>query len=213
MTTVKEFFAGLAYDLEEFDELLLTGFVSQDDALNAVNHAQNDFINMTGCIKLDDSRTATVGLSTYTRHHLATDIDRISYRGKRIYRATSWDLDREDPSWSTKSGNPKQFHEDHLGLNQYQFDRLPTTAGTIRVISDLLPTQVVSLQDNMTVPDVWLPYIGWEVLAVVLSKSGENQDLERSQYAHRRYQIGVMLAKQLMDGTPIPFDELMKEPA
>lgn len=54
--------------------------------------------------------------------------------------------------------------------------------------------------DLFDVPDEFVPYVTYGVLADMLSKDGRGQDLPRAQYCESRYQEGVALAAILLGG-------------
>jgi len=63
-------------------------------------------------------------------------------------------------------------------------------------LSDLLDGTGV----YFTVPDEWVPYLKYGVLADMLGKDGRGQDLLRARYAEQRYTEGIVLAQALLEG-------------
>jgi hypothetical protein len=251
--TVEDFLTRVAYDLHEEDNTFPSGLWTQAEVIQYIEHAERDFYRQTGIIKVDV--TVPVGAGTqilFTKPSNMMDIERISFNKKRLRRVTTWDLQREDPRWRVNpNGKTKYYHEDHLpSVLQFEFDRVPATGGSYRIIGDLLPpshgtttnttttittggrsyplanpsrifpidprhgtdtdriTQIPfqsfsesTTKDVLGVDVIWEPYIRWEVLSLCLGKDGDNQDLARSAYAHKRYLLGVSLAKRLSMGT------------
>lgn len=206
MSLVSTIMARLAYDLHEGDSTFATGNFGQASVFAAINQIQLDFINRTGILKLYSTVPSVVGTSIYTRASTIGEIDRISYDGKKLERATTFDLDHQDRDWRTKSGTPRFWHEDLLEVNQYQFDRIPTAIKSIRIISDTLPTAVTATSDSLTILPVFDGYLQWGVLSLLLSQDGDNQDIVRAKYAKQRYERGIAIAKQLVDGTRIQLE-------
>ncbi len=84
-------------------------------------------------------------------------------------------------------------------------------AGTLRdmfggtpilsVISTTLPADVTLPADPVTVPDYCVLFLKFGVLAKMLAKEGEAQDLPKSKYCQARYDNGIRLLRQLMGST------------
>lgn len=69
------------------------------------------------------------------------------------------------------------------------------------VISTTLPAAVTSSTDALTVPDYCVLYLKFGVLAKMLAKEGEAQDLPKAKYCQARYDNGIRLLRQLMGST------------
>jgi hypothetical protein len=205
-TTVRELLQRVALDLQEEDENFGAGVWTQQEMIEYVTHAERDFLRQTGIIKEDDTVVLPGGSSPLvTKTAQMGDIERLSFDRKRLRRVTSWDLEREDPDWRSNTvGHPRYYHEDHLPIVQWEFDKIPAAGGTYRVFYDLIPDEHShDLNELIAVADPWEPYIRWEVIALALARDGDNQDLARAAYAHARYIVGVQLAKRLIYGTPV----------
>lgn len=63
------------------------------------------------------------------------------------------------------------------------------------------PTAKTLGTDIFSVPDAWVPFIKFGVLAKMWAKSGESQDPYRADYCARRYDFGVALARRVMDAS------------
>jgi hypothetical protein len=208
-TTVAQLLARVARDLHESDPTFPSGdnqLWSLLEMLQYVNYAESDFLRRTGIIKADVSIPVTAGgprVFTKPTASAILDIERMSFAGKRIRRVTNWDLEREDALWRTRIGRPRQYHEDHLPVHQFEIDRIPDRDGALRIFADRLPDDLISTTDYLNVPDTWVPAIQWCVLAQSLSRDGDGQDVARGQYAWQRYQFWVALAKRLMTGASV----------
>lgn len=79
----------------------------------------------------------------------------------------------------------------------------PTTDGVVRFlyasVLELLNFNAAA-PDIFDVPDDFIPYICYGVLADMLSKEGRGRDLFRANYAEMRYQEGVAIAAILLGG-------------
>ena len=229
-TTVATVLTRVAIDLQEYDSnhaadnTFPSGLWTQAEMMGYVSDAELDFLRRTGIIKVDSSRSwsamsisdtfAPTGDAPYEPYANGPvdipfakpanimDIERISVDKKRVLRQSSWNMMTENPEWKLQPpGPPRVYHEDDLPLGTYEFDRLPAIGyGTFRLFGDLLPAEHLSISEDLTVPDAWEQYIRWEVISIALGKDGDGQDLERSAYAHQRYELGVSLALRLVRG-------------
>jgi hypothetical protein len=197
----------VAIDLHEEDNTFGTGLWTQNEMLRYVEYAEIDFLRRTGILKYDTTVAVVAGTTRlFTKPTRTMQIERMSFNGVRLRRQTSWDLEREDANWrATPNGRARYWHEDHLPVNQFELDRRPAAGGNLRIFYDTVPVEhadaPAGIAENIAVPDVWEPYIRWEVLSLALGKDGDNQDMERSDYAHRRYLLGVFLAKRMVIGS------------
>ena len=203
--TVTEFFTRVAHDLHEEDTAFSSLLWTPAEMIEYLNHAQRDFYRRTGIYKTDATvPLAPGGTIVFDKPNGIMDMERISLNYKRVRRVTSWDLQRENPLWrANPNGSPHYYHEDHLPIGQFEFDKVPAQGGSYRIFADILPTENTDMTGNIQVDDVWEQYIRWEVMSLALGRDGENQDVARSRYAHQRYLLGVALAKRLVFGTSI----------
>lgn len=206
--TVEDFIARIALDLHEDPTDFPPGrneLWTLAEIVGYINYAERDFLRRSGITKSDVSVAVAAGnLLVFDKPSGLMDIDRISFNGKRIRRVTSWDLEREDPTWRTHPlGKAHVYHEDHLPINSFELDNRPSGGGTLRIFADTLPdthTTAGIATETIAVVDTWEQYIRWEVLSLMLAKDGDNQDIARSNYAHQRYLLGCALARRMVTG-------------
>jgi hypothetical protein len=196
----------VAMDLHEESNLFSVGLWSLEEMIGYVNYAETDFMRRTGILKYDQTQVALPAATRlFTKPTGAMTIERMSFDAKRLRRQTSWDLEREDPEWrNLPPGPPRYWHEDHLPVNEFELDRVPSAGGSLRIFYDMVPADHElspdGLLEDLIVPDTWEPYVRWEIIALALGRDGDNQDIQRSNYAHQRYLLGVALAKRLVVG-------------
>ena len=200
--TVDQMLSKIALDLQETDNSFSSGLWTRSEMYGYINYAIYSFLNDTGIIISDNTITASIGVRSYTRPDNSADIDRIGFDGKRVRRISLFDLASKNPSWRSTNGIPQFYYEDAAEITEFDFDKLPTKAGTIRIFADLLPVEVDDLADVIEIPDCWEPYIRWEVISFALQKDGESQDLPRADWAHNKYLFGVSLAQRIVAGMP-----------
>lgn len=78
----------------------------------------------------------------------------------------------------------------------------PQSAGEIELLYIALGDALDGLGTLFTIPDDWVPYVKYGVLADMLSKEGRGRDLLRARYCEQRYQEGIVLAQALLQGRP-----------
>lgn len=206
--TVATFLQRIALDLHENTATFPPGdnnLWTLQEMVDYISYAERDFMRRTGVESIDTTVAVPAGnVLVFNKPSDAMDIERISFDYKRLRRVTSWDLEREDPTWrSHPVGHPEYYHEDHLPINSFELNNRPSAGGNMRIFAGKLPPlHTTDTSELIAVKDCWEQYIRWEVLSLALGKDGDNQDVSRSAYAHQRYLLGVNLAKRMVLGTP-----------
>lgn len=105
------------------------------------------------------------------------------------------------PTGAVTVGFPQGFREaDTVDTLSIGITPAPQAAGEVSLIyvalSDLLDGSGVLLG----IPDDWVPYLKYGVLADMFSKEGRGRDLLRARYCEQRYQEGIVLAQVLLEG-------------
>ncbi len=77
---------------------------------------------------------------------------------------------------------------------------MPSAAGEVSLIYTGLSDLLDGTGIYFNVPDDWVPYLKYGVLADMLLKEGRGRDLLRGRYCEQRYQEGIVLAQSLLDG-------------
>jgi hypothetical protein len=202
--TISQMLSKISLDLQEGSNTgsgdFNFGLWTAAEIMGYINYALGCFLNDTGVVITDNTITASIGTSLYTRPTNAADIDRISFNGKRLRRVSSFDLASRDYKWRSRSGIPQFYHEDGIQISSFELDKMPTSPGAIRIFADLLPSEVTNTTDVFPMPDCWEPYIRWETISFCLQKDGEAQDLPRAEWAHNKYLFGVSLAQRIVAG-------------
>lgn len=207
--TIAVFLTRIAKDLHEDPAIFPPGrnnLWTLEEMVGYVSYAERDFLRRTGIEKTDAAMAIAPGnVVVFTKPLGLMDIERISFNYKRLRRVTSWDLEREDPTWRNHpNDSPQSYHEDYLPINAFELDNRPVAGGNLRIFADTMPPDhTTNTAELIAVKDCWEQYIRWEVLSLALAKDGDNQDVPRSNYAHQRYMLGVSLAKRMVIGTSL----------
>lgn len=200
--SVGDFLTRVALDLHEDDNTFPTGTWTQSEMIGFLNYAEQEFLQRTGIMKSDDEVVLAPGSTILVdRPDNTMDIERISFNGRYLRRQTSWDLEKEDPSWRTKTtGTPSYWHEDHISNSKIELNKIPAAGGTLRIFADYYPDPYTTTAENIHLKDSWEIYLRWKVLALALGRDGDGQDVGRSHYADQRFAFGVYLARRIVLG-------------
>lgn len=105
------------------------------------------------------------------------------------------------PEQQATTGMPAAFREtDATETLAIAVDPAPAAAGEVSLIYTALSDTLDGSGVFLNVPDDWVPYLKYGVLADMLLKDGRGRDLLRGRYAEQRYQEGVVLAQSLLQG-------------
>lgn len=123
------------------------------------------------------------------------------YKGGVLLRTSKVELDAASPTWETDaSGTPRQFFERTSGT--IRLYPTPTASGTGNYT--WVPTEAVDSGDArfylrpLVIPATFSWGIKYGVMADMLKREGEGQDLERAGYCESRYADGVALMRAMM---------------
>lgn len=129
--------------------------------------------------------------------------ERISWQGTggstfvRLPKSDSWEADNAIPTWRTVTATrPQLAFDSALQTLILLLAPAPTGAGTLSFYYCSIGDPLTGLGNVFTVPDEFVPYIKWGVLADMLNKPGTRVgDADRAQYCEMRFEEGVTLAK------------------
>lgn len=201
-TSVSEFLTRVSRDLHETSNAFLSGAWTLAEMLSYLTQAERRFLHAAGIWKIDTTVVLAAGSSILINRPASTmDIDRVSVNGRHIKRQTSYDFELEDRHWrENTAGKPSYWHEDNIPNTTFELNKIPAAGASVRVFADYLPAEYTDMTGNIHLKDCWEPYLRWEVLSLALAKDCEDQDLGRSNYAHKRYGVGIMLARRMIKG-------------
>lgn len=180
-----------------------SGLWTLAEVLGYANQRQYRFLKETGIVTSTASITANT--ASGNRFDLPTDwIETIhaSWKQAGVYRplerTDTWVVDHVKTTWESATGTPNSYMDAEAPTLKIQIAPAPTTSGTIEILYVALSTTLDRSGINLTVPDEFMPYIKWGVLADMLNKVGRGQDVDRAGYAEQRFAEGVALAQMLL---------------
>jgi len=186
---------------------LLTSMFSPTEIVDSLNRVQQAFLLDTGMNTVRTTFPGNGGQSQYalpidsTRPRRLTWQDASDAQVRALTQVETWELDQGASQWPSDAGIPIAWLEDDQPQQVVQVALTPTNPGIISLLYVQLATTLTGLGVPLSVPDDWTPYVLWGTLAELLSSDGPAFDPLRAQYASRRYDEGVELAKVVLGGT------------
>lgn len=202
-------------------------FWTRDEVLDWLETRTNQFLVATGAFReqVIVPATAEIELPNLNDLRRAIYFDGVTGASTPLEIADTHQKDMSVPGWgSAAAGTPDTIIVWGKGITA----RLspPPTGGT--VLLDYVPRFVVRESEKMRgvwwdqfgppvllsngidatiwpgfnktlpIPNIFYPYIKYGVMADMLSKEGEAQDVKRAQYCEQRFNEGVELAKMML---------------
>lgn len=186
---------------------LLTSMFSSTEIVDSLNRIQQQFLLATG---MHTVRTTFPGIVGQSQYALPTDSvrpRRLTWRDasdnliRALTQVETWELDQGYSQWPSDAQIPIAWLEDDQPQQTVQLAATPVNGGTISLLYVQLATTLTGLGVALSVPDDWTPYILWGTLAELLSSDGPTFDPLRAQYATRRYEEGIELARLVLGGS------------
>lgn len=116
-------------------------------------------------------------------------------------RADSWSADNGSPTWaSTTATRPVVYMDSETPTLQVQLAPAPTGAGTLSLYYISVGNLLDGTGEIFDLPDEFIPYLKYGVIADMLTKLGRVQDAQRASYCEQRFAEGVELAKSWISG-------------
>lgn len=193
---------------------------SLSDLTQAYQRRQDELVQLTACNLV---QLAPLGVVPNTRRTLLPDtvleVRRARYIPGNNPPSPPHTLWREDPyTFSVFTpGFAQTPHIPHnysltnqppLSLDTDFPPNIPGTLDLLAIQSTTPPAPPASV--NLAIPDDWSWVLKWGILADILNKDSESQDLPRAQYCLARYTEGITLMQRLpwllgaqFDGIPV----------
>lgn len=112
-------------------------------------------------------------------------------------------LDNGSPGWEDDTGTPWAYIENPNDPLSVQLYPIPSVNGTLTVhMAYALGTMTGAIGEILPIPNCFVPYIKYGVMADMLSVEGEPNDPARAVYCENRYLEGVQVVRLLL-GAPL----------
>lgn len=112
----------------------------------------------------------------------------------------SFELDHADPQTALTSNRPQAYRDADIDVRRITLGPPPIASGWVELLYVSLSEALDGTGILFTVPDEWVPYVKYGVLADMLGKDGRGQDLLRARYCEQRWEEGVALAVACLEG-------------
>ena len=186
---------------------LLTTMFTSTEIVDSMNRVQQKFLLDTGMHTIRITFPGLAGQSQYalpadsTRPRRLTWQDASDLQVRALTQVETWELDQGYQQWPSDQQVPIAWLEDDQPQQVVQLAATPINPGVITLLYVQLATTLTGLGVALSIPDDWTPYVLWGTLAELLSSDGPAFDPLRAQYAARRYEEGVELARVVLGGT------------
>jgi hypothetical protein len=172
---------------------------TQSEMLLYAADVQNEYLEKTRLIYLNDTGAFTNGVRIYTQPAACIRLERVAVAGNELQDTSQWDQDFITTSWETQTGTPLTWFQDKLAPTQFGVAPVPTGSLTPDLWYSQKNPNPLTLISTFLLPDPLLTYIKYGVLAAAWSKAGEQRDPTRAAYAQQRFSIGVRIGSRFMD--------------
>lgn len=117
-----------------------------------------------------------------------------------VPQSDSFELDHVTPETALTVDPPQGFRDSDLATLRIALGPAPIAPGELEIIYVALSLVLDGTGIAFEVPDAFVPYLKYGILADMLAKEGRGQDLLRARYCEQRFEEGVALAASLLEG-------------
>lgn len=181
-----------------------SGLWTHDEVVQYLDQRQNMFLKDTHFQFGIANIAATSGTGTYDLPDDWINTIRVLWIAedgstKELPRSDTWEADNGIPTWSYINGTPLLFYDGGKPIT-LRLMPAPDEDGTIQV--HYVPYSALLTGDGelMTLPGEFVGPIKYGALSDMFSKVGRAQDPVRAKYCEDRYQLGLEVARLLVEG-------------
>lgn len=163
-----------------------------------------DFLSKSGVSKVNQPVTMTASTDTYTVPDTVCEVQSVLANKTYLYNTSGYYLDNQNATWPTaQSTFPQEWREDELVPKRIQITPTPNVSGTLSLLGTQIPsgTGITGIGSGTTVlyvPDSFICYLKYGILALIFSQDGECKDNAKAQYCQARYAEGIGIAAGIM---------------
>lgn len=189
-------------EVPDFGGSFGSGLWTITEVVNYINLRTYRFLLESGLLQRRTTLAAIAGTPEVDLPTDLIDIKRVAWitQAGAIGELPREDLEQVDawiPDWETTgaSAAPSVYAQAPEPSLQIRLVPVTTQDGTVDLTYVARPPAMTNNCDIFPLPDEWVPYVKYGVLADMWSKEGEANDPERAAYAEQRYGEGVALAR------------------
>lgn len=173
--------------------------------LDALAQRQQRFLKETGAIVTRVTEVTTAQVPRYALPSDLVAVRRVTWQKVddsiyALYPADTYQMDTGMPDWQYDFSDPVVYSLSALPTLEMEIRQAPNDVGTLALNYVALAPALDGSGIKLAVPDELAPTLLYGALADLLSSDGEGKDLLRAAYCERRYQLGLDMAKLLMEG-------------
>jgi hypothetical protein len=221
VTTVQQIHDSVCFAMLE-DGSFTSGTFSEAQFLSTFSTVILDFCQKTGMVKKIFTEMISAGVSQYQVPDDLMEPQLCFVGGRLIEKTGRADLDSNIFQWPKQWGQPKYWHEDNLEVKFVELVPKPDWNGTniagtgppygkyddfypteknLTIVGSAAPVKTTwVLGDTIEiVPDIFVGYLVYGILAQIFSADSETKDPSRASYALMRFNEGIQLAEFLLD--------------
>ena len=174
------------------------------EILAYVLDVENDFLLKVQPVYDTATQVLTNAVRFYPLPSAAIRLERVSSPTARyvLYNESQSNLDFLSLGWESQgvSTGPTSWFQDQIGGSQFGIFPETTAGGSLNLFFSKKDVNVLTIASTLLVPDVFLHFIKYGVLARIFSKDGEQRDDMRAKYCQKRFDLGVLMALNFMRG-------------
>lgn len=183
---------------------------TQAEMLRYLSGAQNAFLLAVEPIYATAQQAMTANKFIYPAPTDAIRMERVSIVDTTTTPPTAyelWDesensLDWQNAMWMTDTTQqtPQYWFQDKTGVQNFAVAPPPQVGCTATIFYSQRGSTSLGLLSPYLVPDVMVFALKWRVLALALSKDGENRDLDRARFAQQWFELACVVSKKFLSG-------------
>lgn len=175
-------------------------FFTQSEMLQYLADAENDYL--TACPVILNVVTQNFGPAQRVQSVPADclQLERIATGGYALYEQGQTSLDWLAPTWQQATPSaPTSWFEDRVNFMTYGVEPVPLNSFAVQVIYAQRDSEPLALNEGFLLPDPFLTYVKYDVLAQCFGKDGEMRDPARARYCEQRVGLGVKIGRKFYE--------------
>lgn len=180
--------------------VLTNPFFTQVEMLQYLSDAENNYLTACPMLLTAVDQTFTTGATVGTIPADAIQIERIQMNGTSLQEQSQLGNDWLNYTWpGTAPSSPAIRYQDRVNFETYAIQPAPSATTVAELIYAQRDSQSLQLIEGFLLPDPFLTYVKYKVLAQCYGKEGEMRDMARARYCEQRWEIGIKLGRKFYE--------------
>lgn len=202
MSTLWSFIYGQCTQVLMEDGGFQLGLITDSEFYSLAGEVLLDFCSKCGFVKFDSPVSMTATSDVYVVPDTMGEVQSVLANDTYLFDTSGYYLDNTNATWpSAQDDFPSEWREDEMVPKRIQITPIPNVSGTIDLLGTQLPSNITGISGTTTVeivPDSFVPYLKYGILAQIFTQDGECKDMNKAQYCQARYAEGIGLAAAIM---------------